>query len=36
MKLLIFNKKTTGIYIIIIGLMLVMLGVSNKFDERLK
>ena len=36
MKLFIINKKTTGIYIIIIGLMLVMLGVENKFDERLK
>ena len=36
MKLLIFNKKTTGIYIIIIGLMLVMLGAVNKFDERIK
>lgn len=36
MKLIIFNKKTTGIYIIIIGLMLVMLGVANRFDDRLR
>ncbi|MFL0266558.1 PsbP-related protein [Candidatus Clostridium radicumherbarum] len=36
MKLIIVNKKRLGVTVIIVGLMLVLFGLENKFDGRLK
>lgn len=36
MKLIILNRKRLGVTVIIIGLMMVLFGLENKFDGRLK
>jgi hypothetical protein len=36
MKLIILNRKRFGVTVIIIGLMMVLFGLENKFDGRLK